>query len=569
MLRDYQQSAHDAVIDFTKKSIDPCVIDIACGGGKSHIIAALSSTYNKISGGKRVLCTAPSAELVKQNHAKYIATGNEASMFSSSVGQVSLRHNVTFGTPKTILNRISQFNKKFAAIVIDECHSLTPTIKQIIYYLRENNPNLRVVGTTATPYRLGNGHIYEIDVNGKATEAISPYFKKCVYHVNPNQLIDRGFLTPPKIIAPGEHYDTSKLVLNSMHKYTGEDKSYEGQGRKTSRIIEDIVLKSQGANGVLIYAATIRHAKECMESLPQGISALVTGSTRKSDRAETIAKFNRQEIKYIVNVGVLTTGFDAPHVDVIAILRLTESVSLLQQIIGRGCRVFEGKKHFLLLDYADNISRHCPDGDLFAPEIKSIEKKKSIDITVKCEYCENKNKFSARENKDGFGIDEYGYFTDLRGKRVETDIGPVPAHYGRRCLFYSGTTRCEYRWTMKVCPECETENDIAAKYCTNCKHELVDPNSKLSIFESKENVCHRVITLNEKMVKTKKGHNAILVNFVTKSGVFPVWFMPDHQYLKYDYLKFLEAKRRGIHEIKLISKNGFYKVDKYAIPKVA
>ncbi|MFN9958451.1 MAG: DEAD/DEAH box helicase, partial [bacterium] len=98
------------------------------------------------------------------------------------------------------------------------------------------------------------------------------------------------------------------------------DRAYHGQGRKTARIIADIVAQSQDRKGVLIFAATVRHANECLESLPPELSAIVTGETPKKEREEILRRFKAQEIKYIVNVSVLTTGFDATHVDVIAML---------------------------------------------------------------------------------------------------------------------------------------------------------------------------------------------------------------------------------------------------------
>jgi len=107
----------------------------------------------------------------------------------------------------------------------------------------------------------------------------------------------------------------------------------------------------------MFFAATVQHAEEVYASLPPEISAILTALTGKTKRKKIIASFKRQEIKYLVNVGVLTRGFDADHVDVIAILRATESVALLQQIIGRGLRIREGKEDCLILDYAE---KHRP-----------------------------------------------------------------------------------------------------------------------------------------------------------------------------------------------------------------
>ena len=123
----------------------------------------------------------------------------------------------------------------------------------------------------------------------------------------------------------------------------------------------------------MLFAATVQHAKEVLDSLPPSLSAIHHGrKSPKADRDRIIEQFKAQKIKYLVNVDVLTTGFDADHVDVIALLRATESVSLLQQIIGRGLRIRHGKDDCLVLDYAQkNIDRHCPDGDVFNPTIKT------------------------------------------------------------------------------------------------------------------------------------------------------------------------------------------------------
>jgi len=85
MLRPYQKTAHDKIVAWIKRTTEPCMIEAATGAGKSHIIAALADTVLKISG-KRVLVLAPSKELVEQNHEKYVATGNQASIFSAVAG---------------------------------------------------------------------------------------------------------------------------------------------------------------------------------------------------------------------------------------------------------------------------------------------------------------------------------------------------------------------------------------------------------------------------------------------------------------------------------------------------
>jgi len=234
----------------------------------------------------------------------------------------------------------------------------------------------------------------------------------------------------------------------------------------------------------MIFAATVQHAKECLESLPPELSAIVTGETPRKERADIIKRFKEQKIKYIVNVSVLTTGFDAPHVDVVAMLRATESAGLLQQIIGRGLRTSEGKTDCLILDYAQNIERHSPDGDIFSPSISASGKSEALSLRCHCPDCSKENEFIARPNFEGYNVDKEGYFTDLDGGRIPSEYGSVPAHFGRRCQGWipnghGQLEQCRYRWTFKTCEACGTDNDIAARYCSSCKSELVDPNEKL------------------------------------------------------------------------------------------
>jgi DNA repair protein RadD len=576
MLRPYQQAAHDAAISTIKKCLDPVLIEAATGSGKSHIIAEIAKTLHKVSNGKKILCLAPSAELVVQNREKYLATGNPASVFSASAGGACLRHPVVFGTPGTVKNKIERFGPEFCAIVLDEAHRITPTVITIIESIQSVNPNLRIIGLSATPYRLGSGYIYDFDEKmRKMDETIDPYFKQRVYTVGAHELICQGFLTRPVIGGiNAENYDTKNMQLNSMGKFNQADidQAFHGQGRKTAKIIADIVDQSRDRCGVMIFAATIQHANECLESLPPSLSAIVTGGTSKKERAAILKRFKSRQIKYLVNVSVLTTGFDAPHVDVVAILRATESVALLQQIIGRGLRIDSGKTDCLILDYAENVDRHCPDGDLFDPDITAKKKGDGGALPAKCPMCNYENLFAARHNDDGFAVDEFGYFVDLSGHRIETEFGEMPAHHGRRCngeLLIAGRfTRCAYKWTFKKCPECDAENDISARYCSACKCEIVDPNEKLRIeFKKLKKDPTRLQT--DSVVEwsycetiSRAGNEVLKATYRTEHRTFEVWY---NAKMKRDLDLFLDAKERGIKTItyKKDTDSRFYKIYAY------
>lgn len=583
-LRPYQQDAHDAAWQHIKGSIDPCLIEAATGAGKSLIVAALAKTIYDATG-KRVLCLAPSAELVVQNREKYLATGNKASMFSASAGGKELRYPVVFGSPLTVKNRISRFKDGYAAVVVDEAHGLTPTLNSIIDEMRLGNPNLRVIGLTATPYRMNSGYIFRMwpdsRVNDDSTTR-DPYFMQLVSRITAPELIGMGYLTPPVVGTAGaEGYDTSGMKVNARGQFdkADVDRAYHGKGRLTSNIVADVVNQCRNRHGVMFFAATVQHAQEVMESLPPEISAIVTGDTPKKERDSILRRFKDRQIKYLVNVAVLTTGFDAPHVDCIAVLRKTESAGLWAQIIGRGLRLCDGKTECLVLDYTSNIDDHFPDGDLFDPQIKAKRAKEKGDgISAECPDCGYENTFGANPDYLDFNVDRHGYVLDLAGEQVMTDHGPLPAHFGRRCFGMHKTgaggtyERCNYRWTSKECPECQEPNDIAARYCVKCKTEIVDPNEKLRAEfkqlkrDPTQVQTDEVISMDLREGVSQSGNKTVRADFVTPYRSFSIWFVPDNDGWKQrqDWANFLTATNGGAMKPNTItykkSENGFYRL---------
>jgi len=591
-LRPYQSRAVEASIAWMLSSVDPFIIEAATGAGKSHIIAAVAASIHQRTG-KRVLCLAPSAELVTQNRAKYLASGNPCSMFSASAGAKELRHPVVFGSPLTVKNRISRFRQDYALVVIDEAHGITPTVQSIIEAMRAGNPNLRVMGLTATPYRLGSGYIFRRWPDGRVNSDATcrdPYFTACVDVVGARELIDQGYLTPPVIgQINAEGYDTSALVANARGQFDSEavDRAYHGHGRKTAAIVADVVAQSRDRKGVMFFAATVQHAQEVIASLPPEMSAIVTGATPKGERDSILRRFLARHIKYLVNVSVLTTGFDAPHVDVIAMMRKTESVGLLQQIIGRGLRLDDGKADCLVLDYTTNLDDHCPDGDLFDPTIRAGKApSEGGACSAECEWCGYVNEFSYRPDVDPELVDAAGYVLDLSGQRVEVpDLGPMPAHFGRRCmgLHKAGPRgefmRCEYRWTSKECPHCEALNDISARYCCECKGEIVDPNEKLRgdfralKRDPTKRQTDRVVSMECKPGVSSRGNKTLRVDFVTPWRSFSVWLLPEGTNSKAlrEWGMFAQATDSGATPPDTITyakeESGFYRIYAYNQPE--
>lgn len=485
-LRPYQQEAVERAIDYFKRSREPALIVLPTGAGKSLVIAELA----RIARG-RVLILAHVKELVEQNHQKYTSLGFEAGLFSASLNKKEATQKAIFGSIQSVARADGNFFKDFSLVIIDECHRIADEgdsqYQEVITLLKENNPTLCILGLTATPYRLGHGWIYEIAHNGEVKSEQKKFFKQCVFELPLSFMIQHKFLTQPvKVDIPVTCYDFSELTEKGrMYTLSEVEELLKNQKRLTPLIVKNIIDITERfeRKGVMIFASTIQHAREIMEHLPQEEARLVIGETDLKERDHIIDEFKEKKFKYLVNVSVLTTGFDAPHVDVIAILRPTESNSLYQQIIGRGLRLDQGKTDCFVLDYTG--MGH----DIFKPEINDKRpSKESVPVVIHCPEC-------------GFENDFWG-LVDFEGDIIE--------HYGRKCRggvlnpqTYK-TLPCGFRFRFKLCHACGVENDLTAKACEKCQAVLIDADSKLKQAKLSKNahvLTPADITFNERSDK--------------------------------------------------------------------
>ena len=460
-LRDYQRDAVSATLKHFRKTNDSAVIVLPTGSGKSLVIAELARLAKR-----NILVLTHVKELVEQNHQKFESYGSTAGIYSAGLKQKNTQHQVTFASIQSAARNLQDFAQSYSLIIIDECHRVNIEDKdkdeknsnqyqQIITQLTKVNPEVKLLGLTATPYRLGLGWIYRTHYRGFVRSEDKRPFEHCIFELPLRDLIKREFLTPPHLIdATIEHYDFSSLSPNSRGEYSLSDTNHylNKNPRVTQGIIEQVIELANDRQGIMIFAATVEHAEEVLSYLPDSESALIIGATNNQERGSLIRDFKEKRIKYLVNVSVLTTGFDAPHVDMIAILRPTQSVSLYQQIIGRGLRLSPGKKDCLVIDYTGN------DFDLYQPEVG--EKKPNSQakpVQVICPSCEFSNIFWGITDDDGYLVE----------------------HYGRRCQGMIEDHQCDYRFVFKECGNCGGENDIAARKCLHCSEVLVDPDDML------------------------------------------------------------------------------------------
>ena len=501
-LRPYQQDAVDAVIHHFRRRSEPAVLVLPTGAGKSLVIAELA---RKAKG--RVLVLAHVKELVAQNHGKYQALGLQeglqADLFSAGLGQKENLRRVVFGSIQSVARNLPRFSEPVSLVIIDECHRVgeeeDSQYHQLIGHLKSHNPALKILGLTATPYRLGLGYIYNYHYRGMVRTTEPRFFADCIFELPLRQMIKQGYLTPPRLIdAPAVHYDFSRLLPRENGLFSDADieRELKRQTRVTPHIVRQIIEYAQDRQGVMIFAATVEHAREVTGLLPDGAAALITGETPLPERDRLIDAFKARTLKFLVNVAVLTTGFDAPHVDLIVVLRPTESLSLYQQIIGRGLRLAEQKQECLILDYAGNAY------DLFAPEIG--EPKPAADtvpVQVLCPACGFANQFWGRLGTNGeviehFGRQCHGFFEDEGGHREF----------------------CDYRFRAKICGHCGAANDIAARRCHSCDALLHDADDQLkAALALKDAKVIRCAGMSLQATR-KQGREQLLVTYHDEDG---------------------------------------------------
>lgn len=481
-LRPYQQDAVNATLNHFRHSNEPAVIVLPTGAGKSLVIAELARLARR-----KILVLTHVKELVEQNVEKFRSYGDQqgikAGVFSAGLNTKQTDFQVTFASVQSVVRNLSLFATSYSLVIIDECHRVSELTEgetssqygEIIKQLAGFNADIKVLGLTATPYRMGLGWIYQYHYHGIKRSSTPTPFKSCIYELPLTYMIKHGFLTPPTMVdAPVAQYDFSALSSTANGNFNEAEVNalLVKYPRVTQAIIEQVEELAAKRQGVMIFAASVKHAKEICGYLPVDATALITGATDLVTRADLIEKFKNKTLKYLVNVSVLTTGFDAPHVDLIAILRPTESVSLYQQIVGRGLRLCDDKKDCLVIDYAGNGI------NIFYPEVGQKKPNSTSELVqVFCPSCGFANTFWGQKDQEGKVLEHYGRKCQgflQSDEHFDEDNDSEPNHTST-----IERIDCDYRFRFKECEHCNAENDIAARVCHQCNKDIVDPDDKL------------------------------------------------------------------------------------------
>lgn len=335
-LRAYQHEAVEAALQGFQKG-RPFIIQAATAAGKSLIISELCHRLDK-----PVLILQPTKEILEQNYAKLKSYGiTDIALYSASVGQKEIAK-YTFATIASIYKKPKLF-QHFEYAILDECHQLSPKKVDGMYMTFFRDAGIsKVCGLTATPFRLENKFFMDtytgsIKMLNRITR--NSFFKDILYKVEMPDLIEQGFLTRPL-------YHTSEADM-SLLTYTHGNKEYDAASLEkwSDRNLTKLATIASALNArhqrVLIFCSSLRQCGRAVEILrSMGIhSEVLDGKTPKKQREDLIERFQDGRLKWVANVGTMTTGFDCPPLDAIVLLRPTMSVPLYIQMLGRCLRL--------------------------------------------------------------------------------------------------------------------------------------------------------------------------------------------------------------------------------------
>ena len=316
--RPYQTDAITAGVEFFKSNSPYHAFEILpTGSGKSVVIANISKELDN-----QTLVLQPSKEILVQNHRKFLSYGYRAGIYSASAGS-KVVDKTTFATIGSIIRKKHLF-KSVKQILIDECHLVNPADGMYSTFIN-SFPEAKVLGLTATPYRLVSSF------EGAMLEFInrtSPrIFSKCLYYVQNDTLFNAGHLAKLEYFS-FDLVDRSQLQMNA-NGTDFTDSSIRAYYRKIDMPKLTIsyakrLLKQR--KNLLVFCSLISEATRVAQGIPGAV--VVTGETEQHVRDRILAQFKAGTIRCVINVGVLTTGFDYPELETILICRSTMSLAL-------------------------------------------------------------------------------------------------------------------------------------------------------------------------------------------------------------------------------------------------
>lgn len=328
-LRPYQREAVERVYAFLRaRNENPCVV-IPTAGGKTPVMAAICRDAVQLWNG-RVLILAHVKELLEQAAEKLRAVAPDLlfGVYSAGLKRRDLGYSVTVAGIQSVYQKAGDLGA-FDLVVVDEAHLIPPDgegmYRTLLTDMREINPLVRVIGLTATPFRMKSGLICAPD----------NILNEVCYEIGVRELIVQGYLCPLRTKAGSQKPDCEQLHVRGGEYIAGEVEDLMDDDNLVLSACREIVAYTKDRKSVLIFASGVRHGQHIAEVLEKrhGVECgFVCGETLPFERDDTLRRFRSGDLKHLCNVNILTTGFDAPNIDCVALLRPTLSPGLFYQM---------------------------------------------------------------------------------------------------------------------------------------------------------------------------------------------------------------------------------------------
>lgn len=490
-LRDYQDAAIASIWKYFEENPTPGnpLVALPTGTGKSPVIGAFIKQAYQEYPGTRIIKLTHVKELIQQNfrHLLQLWPTAPAGIFSAGLGRRDTKYPITYAGIASAFRYPDLFGK-LDLILIDEAHLVSPKegtmYQKFIIAARAINPKVKVIGFTATQYRLGQGLLTEED--GVFTDICFDMTGVEAF----NWFISQGYLVPLIPKATHTEYNLDKVKIHAGEYIQKDLQEAVDINEVTYEILKEAIWLASDRQHWLVFASGVDHALHVTDMLEQlGVSATCIHSKMPDEkRDQNLADFKAGKYRVMVNNNILTTGFDYPGIDCICMLRPTQSPGLWVQMLGRGTRpvwaegdhdleTLQGrldsikaskKQNCLVLDFAGNTRRLGPINDPRIPRRK------------------------------GAGGD-----------------GEAP---------------------VKICPNCGVYNHAALRYCFNCGFEFpkeVKIGAGASTQKLIEDGSLQVITYDVDRI-TYQNHSkndrpdSIKVNYYCGYRLFQEWVCLDH-----------------------------------------
>jgi DNA repair protein RadD len=364
---------------------DATLAILPTGTGKSLIIAQFTADVLAADPTARVAIITHVKELIAQNYRALLSLWPEApcGILSAGLGRREVDAQVLLCSIQSSCRRAEDIGHR-DFVLIDEAHLVSRNdgsmYRSLLRELQHINPHLRVLGLTATAYRLDTGKLHEGE---------DRLFDAVAYQVPLLDMVEQGYLVPVRAKLPRAAIDVSRVGKRGGEFIPGQLEAAVDKAPLTELICDEIVAAGADRGSWLIFCSGVSHAEHVRDALRRrGITCeTVTGDTADAERDAIVEDFKSGAIRALTNVGVFTTGFDAPGVDLIALLRPTCSPGLYVQMLGRGMRLAEGKDDCLVLDFAGNVARHGPVDTVDGAGSRPLGERDGVAPTKTCPEC--------------------------------------------------------------------------------------------------------------------------------------------------------------------------------------